>query len=162
MFSGVTSSARSPSHTKMMTLRAAGPPGCGAAGAPASPSTTNDKALEKMSRPIFMAVLVSSLQGGHSPRRAIRPALSSVAGRGTKPPSGLEPVGDEHVLLARRAGVAVGGEDQALAVAREHRKRRERVRPGDALESGPVEVHEVEGEGAAARIVDVRREDDLL
>ena len=32
----------------MMTLRAGGPPCCGAAGPPASPSTTNDKAIKKL------------------------------------------------------------------------------------------------------------------
>src|SRR5439155_17716822 len=64
MFSGVTSSARSPSHTKMMTLRAAGPPGCGAAGPPPSPSTTHDKAIKKMNLIIFMVVLVSEFEGG--------------------------------------------------------------------------------------------------
>src|SRR2546421_6371056 len=57
MFSGVTSSARSPSHTKMMTLRAAGPPGCGAAGPPPSPSTTHDKAIKKMDLLIFMVAI---------------------------------------------------------------------------------------------------------
>src|SRR5439155_291247 len=68
MFSGVTSSARSPSQTKMMTLRAGGPPCCGAAGPPASPSTTNDKA--KMNLLIFMVVLVSEFACGRSPRRS--------------------------------------------------------------------------------------------
>src|SRR6266550_2359017 len=47
MFSGVTSSARSPSQTKMMTLRAAGPPCCGAAGPPASASTTDTKTIKE-------------------------------------------------------------------------------------------------------------------
>src|SRR6266487_4870711 len=64
MFSGVTSSARSPSQTKMMTLRAAGPPGCGAAGPPPSPGTTHDKAMKKMNLLIFMVVLVSEFEGG--------------------------------------------------------------------------------------------------
>src|SRR5512132_2312751 len=64
MFSGVTSSARSPSQTKMMTLRAAAPPGCGAAGPPPSPSTTHDKAIKKMNLLIFMVVLVSEFEGG--------------------------------------------------------------------------------------------------
>src|SRR5438309_1390585 len=69
MFSGVTSSARNPSQTKMMTLRAAGPPCCGAAGPPASPSTTNDKAIRKMNLLIFMVVLVSEFAGERSIRR---------------------------------------------------------------------------------------------
>src|SRR5438309_498569 len=69
MFSGVTSSARNPSQTKMMTLRAAGPPCCGAAGPPASPSTTNDKAIRIMNLLIFMVVLVSEFAGERSIRR---------------------------------------------------------------------------------------------
>src|SRR5713101_4216853 len=47
MFSGVTSSARSPSQTKMMTRRAVDPASCCATPRPPrGPSTTNDKALK--------------------------------------------------------------------------------------------------------------------
>src|SRR5260370_13629146 len=73
MFSGVTSSARSPSHPKMMTRRAGGPPCCGAAGPPTSPSTTNDKAIKTMNPVVFMAVLVSEFEGGRSARRSTSP-----------------------------------------------------------------------------------------
>src|SRR6266542_4204022 len=57
MVSGVTSSARRPSHTKMMTLRGADPPCCGVAGPPPSPSTTNDTVIRRTSLFIFMVVL---------------------------------------------------------------------------------------------------------
>src|SRR5437867_2065807 len=72
MVAGATSSARSPSHTKMMTLRGADPLCCGVAGPPSSPSTTNDRAMKKMSLFVFMVVLVSEFEGGRSqcrPRR---------------------------------------------------------------------------------------------
>src|SRR5437867_6661825 len=66
MFSGVISSARSPSHTKMMTLRGVGPPGCGVAASRPNPSTTSDKMIRKMNLFIFMGDLVS-FEGGRSP-----------------------------------------------------------------------------------------------
>src|SRR5450432_96902 len=63
MFSGVTSSVRSPSHTKMMTLRAADPASCcGAPRSPPDPSTRNGKPLKKTRFLIFMVVLVSQLR----------------------------------------------------------------------------------------------------
>src|SRR5229473_2362263 len=62
MFSGVTSSVRSPSQTKMMTLRAADAASCcDAPRPPPSPSTKNDKVLKKIDILIFMDVLVSQL-----------------------------------------------------------------------------------------------------
>src|SRR5205823_7087889 len=71
------------------------------------------------------------------------------------------PVGGEDVEAARRGGAAAAAEDQALAVAGEHREGREAVGPGDALEAGAIDVHQVEREGAAGGIVQVGREDDL-
>src|SRR6267143_646014 len=59
MFSRVTSSARSPSQTKMMTFRAAGPTSCWGAARPLpDPSKKNDRALKNTSILIVMVLLV--------------------------------------------------------------------------------------------------------
>src|SRR5437773_4231366 len=85
MFSGVISSARSPSHTKMMTLRGVGPPGCGVAASRPNPSTTSDKMIRKMNLFIFMGDLVS-FEGGRSPAALLIVQMASttadrIAGR---------------------------------------------------------------------------------
>src|SRR5438105_4828586 len=68
MFSGVTSSARSPSQTKMMIRRAVEPASCcGAARLLPDPNTKSDKALKQNRRIlvfIFMVVLDSQLCAG--------------------------------------------------------------------------------------------------
>src|SRR5438128_11809063 len=87
MFSGVTSSARSPSRTKMMIRRAVDPASCcGAARLLPDPNTKSDKAL-KQNRSIlvfiFMVVLVSQLCAGavamHAHGRARRRVHKSTA-----------------------------------------------------------------------------------
>src|SRR4029450_3444333 len=102
MFSGVTSSARSPSHTKMMTLRADGLPCWGAAGSLTSPSTTNDEA--RMNLLIFMVGLVSEMTGAASrdpsPSRRERAGvrvIQTVALDRTPPHPALSPSGGEGV-----------------------------------------------------------------
>ena len=72
------------------------------------------------------------------------------------------PVGDEHVRLAFRLGVPVRGEDEVLAVWREHREPVERVVERHAFEARAVHIDQVEIEVAALRVVDVRREDQPL
>src|SRR6266851_4553993 len=62
MFSGVASSARSPSHTKMMTLRGADPPCCGVTGPPPSARTTNDKTIRTMNLFAFTRMAEAQLR----------------------------------------------------------------------------------------------------
>src|SRR5438445_648405 len=82
MLSGVTSSARSPSQTKMMTRRAVDPASCCCAPRPPpGPSTRNDKALKKRSVLIFMVVLVD---GGNMRRARVMPVCRDIEGKFAK------------------------------------------------------------------------------
>src|SRR6266446_5529557 len=96
MFSGVTSSARSPSHTKMMTLRGAHPPCCGVAGPPPSARTTNDKTIRTMNLFAFTRMAEAQLRWS-SLNDLIRPQQHRPRDRQPERPGGLQ-VDDELEL----------------------------------------------------------------
>src|SRR6266851_6475158 len=96
MFSGVTSSARSPSHTKMMTLRGADPPCCGVAGPPPSARTTNDKTIRTMNLFAFTRMAEAQLRWS-SLNDLIRPQQHRPRDRQPERPGGLQ-VDDELEL----------------------------------------------------------------
>src|SRR5437762_219405 len=111
MFSGVISSARSPSHTKMMTLRGVGPSGCGVAASRPNPSTTSDKMIRKMNLFIFMGDLVS-FEGGRSPAALLIVQMTSTTAdphRGSSPSRPL-------VIMLRPTCLAEHGGDLLPAV----------------------------------------------
>src|SRR5439155_14679155 len=70
------------------------------------------------------------------------------------------PIRDEHVGLAHRGAVPIGGPHELRAVGAEHREAVELTVRRHLFEPGAVEVHEIQIEVAAARILVVRREDD--
>src|SRR5688500_11493779 len=74
----------------------------------------------------------------------------------------LLPLGDEHVRLPLGLRIAIRREHEMLPVRREHREAIERAVVGDALETGAVDVDQVEIEVPTPRIVHVRGEDDPL
>src|ERR1035437_3450033 len=71
-------------------------------------------------------------------------------------------VGDEEVDVLRVRFRALGRPDQLAAVRAEHGKSVESLVRRDLLEAAAVEMHEVEIEVAATRVLVVRREDELL
>src|SRR5215813_1954325 len=74
----------------------------------------------------------------------------------------LYPIRNEHIGVALLRRVAVGAEDDLLAVGREHREAVEGVVERDALQPRAVDVDYIKVEVAPALVIDVRREDDPL
>src|SRR5574341_1414632 len=110
-----------------------------------------------------------------SPRRASRlTGLASCAWRAPQEPwapsrtvwipvpapASVGPVRNEDVELAGVGRPAGGREDQPAAVAGKHGEAGEGFRKGHPLQAGAVGAHQIEGEGPAARIVQVGGEDD--
>src|SRR5499426_4388761 len=74
----------------------------------------------------------------------------------------LDPIGDEDVGVALFRRVAVGAEDDLLAVRREHREAVEGVVERDAFQPRTVDLDYIKVEVAPFRVIDVRREDNPL
>lgn len=74
----------------------------------------------------------------------------------------VHPLSNEDVRVSVAAVEAVGGEYEVLAVVAEHREGVESIVKGQLLQTGTVDVDEVKVELAAALVLVVGGEDDLL
>src|SRR5262249_12227623 len=78
-----------------------------------------------------------------------------------RPPT-LLPIRGEDVELVASLGVAVGTENQLLAVRRELRERREAAEIGDLLQVSAIQISHEQLELPAVTFILVRGEQDLL
>src|SRR5690348_1875760 len=76
-------------------------------------------------------------------------------------PSGF-PIGNINVQLPDRCATSIRRPNELLSVRTEHGKAVELGVRGDLLESGTIDVHQVEIEVSAMGIPVIRREDDAL
>src|SRR5688500_11347930 len=74
----------------------------------------------------------------------------------------IHPISDEDIRLSADFSVAVGCEDDLLAIAREHRKAVEFGAVGDPLQVSAVDADHPELELAPLFVTEIRSEDNAL